>query len=110
MALKTLFPLFDKINSQKLAKLNQLFNIAYPNDEEWEERERLKEELGLSYQESNLKPLGTELELLREERKALELQLRVKREKDRIEKLKNKLDGKVWCDDHKEWVYPEHFK
>lgn len=93
-----------------MKRLDQLFKIDYPNDEEWEERERLKEELGIAKQESNLRPLSTELELLKEQRKALELQLAIRKEKERIEKLKNKLDGKIYCDDCNTWEYPVHFE
>ena len=50
-----------------------------------------------------------EVEKLETERKELELTLKIRREKERIEKAKNLLDGKLFCDDCKKWVYPSHF-
>jgi hypothetical protein len=51
-----------------------------------------------------------ELEMLKAQRKELEIQLNLQKEKARIEKIKNQLDGKVYCDDCKTWVYPAHFE
>lgn len=50
-----------------------------------------------------------ELEDLIEENKELERLYRIKKLRDRNEKLKNKLDNKVFCDDCKKWVYMDHF-
>lgn len=51
-----------------------------------------------------------ELEKLKSEREDLQLTYNTIKEKQRIEALKNKLDGKVFCDDCHKWVYPSHFK
>lgn len=50
-----------------------------------------------------------EADKLEAERKELELTLKIRREKERIEKAKNLLDGKVFCDDCQKWVYRSHF-
>lgn len=50
-----------------------------------------------------------ELKRLKEERLELELNLSLQKEKARIEKARNLLDGKIFCDDCKNWVYPSHF-
>ena len=49
------------------------------------------------------------LKQLREQRYELELNLNLQKEKARIEKAKNLLDGKIFCDDCKKWVYRSHF-
>ena len=49
------------------------------------------------------------LNKLREERKQLEIKLNLIKEAKRLEKIKNQLDGKIFCDDCKKWVYPSHF-
>ena len=51
-----------------------------------------------------------ELDMIRLERRELEVRLNTIKEKQRIEELKNKLDGKIWCDDCNEWVDPSHFE
>lgn len=51
-----------------------------------------------------------ELDKLKAEREELQIAYNTRREKERIEALRNKLDGKVFCDDCSKWVYPEHFK
>lgn len=50
-----------------------------------------------------------ELKRLKEERLEIELNLSLQKEKLRIEKAKNLLDGKIFCDDCQKWVYPSHF-
>ena len=50
-----------------------------------------------------------EADKLEAERKELELTLKIRKEKERIERAKNLLDGKIWCDDCNKWVYPDHF-
>ena len=50
-----------------------------------------------------------EVELLRLERRELEARLNKIREEKRIEELKNKLDGNIYCDDCHKWVEPNHF-
>ena len=50
-----------------------------------------------------------EYAILKAERRRLEVQAGIIREKKRIEDLRNELDGKVYCDDCHKWVYPEHF-
>ena len=108
----------------KIQRLKFLSRIEYPNDQEYEELERLKEELGLQEEDiETIEPIKEirqrvaknremedQLKKLQVERKALELKLSLQREKERIEKAKNKLDGKIYCDDCKKWVYPEHFE
>lgn len=53
-----------------------------------------------------------ELKKLREERLEVELKVQLRRERERIQKAKDKLYGKkgqVYCDDCHKWVYPNHF-
>jgi len=50
-----------------------------------------------------------ELDMLKLEARELECQLNTIKEKKRIEELKNKLDGKIYCDDCHKWVEPSHF-
>ena len=50
-----------------------------------------------------------EVDMLRLERRELEVRLNKIKEQKRIEELKNKLDGKIWCDDCSEWEDPNHF-
>ena len=50
-----------------------------------------------------------ELDMLKLEARELQVRLDKIKEKKRIEDLKNKLDGKIYCDDCKTWVYPSHF-
>ena len=58
-----------------------------------------------------------ELDMLKLERRELEVRLNTLKEKQRIEELKNKLDthvevredGKIWCDDCRKYEDPSHF-
>lgn len=61
-------------------------------------------------EEQKLQPLKDERLKLEMERKRLELELDIKAEKIRIEKAKKELDGMVYCDDCRKWVYPDHFE
>lgn len=74
-------------------------NISEPIQDIINHRKK-KEELRKKEQEANK---------LEAERKELELTLKIRREKERIEKAKNLLDGKIFCDDCNKWVYPSHF-
>jgi len=48
------------------------------------------------------------LKTLIAERKELELKLSLRRERERIEKAKRELK-KIYCDDCRRWVWPDHF-
>jgi len=48
------------------------------------------------------------LKELQEERRELELQVSLRRERDRIERAKQQLK-QIYCDDCHKWVDPEHF-
>ena len=50
-----------------------------------------------------------ELDMLKLEARELECRLNTIKEKKKIEDLKNKLDGKIYCDDCHKWVDPSHF-
>lgn len=49
------------------------------------------------------------LEKLRLEREELQIAYNTRKEKERIDALKNKLDGKIYCDHCGKWVYNNHF-
>ena len=108
-----------------IKRLKELTAISQPTEKEALELQQIKQELELTDEREQEEPLAEikayrkkqlenrekeeQLKLLVEERKELELALSLKREKERIEKAKNKLDGKVFCDDCKKWVWPDHF-
>ena len=50
-----------------------------------------------------------ELRMLKLERRELEVQAETLKEKKKIETLRNKLDGKHWCEEHKDWFFADHF-
>lgn len=99
--------------SEKESRLKQLLKENWLNDEEIIERDQLIEELGLIKQESPIrlapeivKSLKIQLINLSTERKALELQAKIQKEKEKIEALKQHMDKKkYWCDECKEWVH-----
>lgn len=116
------------LEDPKIRRLKELSKIDYPSDQEIEELAQLKEELELSDQDLRQKedPIGPiekyrkrmnqnkamaeNLAILRAKRKELQLQLDTRKEKERLEKIKNQLDGKIWCDDCHAWFYPSHFE
>lgn len=57
-------------------------------------------------QENRLKE--QKLKALQAERKELELNLSLRRERERIEEAKKRLKM-IYCDDCHKWVYPSHF-
>ena len=50
-----------------------------------------------------------QLDMLKLEARELQVRLDTIKEKKRIEDLRNKLDGKIFCDDCQKWVDPSHF-
>ena len=124
-----------KTMNEKILEFKRLQNITYKNDDEEKEFERLKEELELNKNDLGITPLENQLQDLKDEKQQIELRIKVQKEKDKIaelkikeenerlraslkkkkdrdlnEKLKNQLDGKVWCDEHHGWFYPGHFR
>ena len=121
--------------NDKIVRFKQLQNITYKNDEEEKEFEKLKEEMELNKNDLGITPLENQLQDLQDEKKQIELRIKVQKEKDKIaelkikeendrlktslkkkkdrdlnEKLKNQLDGKKWCSEHRGWFYPNHFR
>lgn len=112
----------------KIQRLKQLSQILFPSDQELDELKKLKEELELTDNElhedvqviepirehrrveARNRAMEEELKRMQATRKELELKLSLRNEKKRIERAKNLLDGMVYCDDCKKWVYPEHFR
>ena len=89
--------------------MNQEDHIPLADYEQNNAVEPIQEIIDHRKKKEELRKKEQEASKLETERKELELTLKIRREKERIEKAKNKLDGKVFCDDCKKWVYPSHF-
>lgn len=117
----------DQIEEDPLIKrLKELSLVTHPTEKEFNELKEIKQELGLidepkeeyapieqiitvrKKRQENAKKQH-ELDLIKAERKELEIKLNMIKERARLEKVKNQLDGKVFCDDCKKWVWPNHF-
>ena len=97
----------------KEQRLKQLMRDKFLSDQEIEERDLLIEDLGLVKEDSPIslapeitKSLNIQLHNLRIERKALELQANIQKEKEKIKQLKQHMEKKkYWFEQCKEWVH-----
>src|SRR5690348_1728175 len=104
-------------------RLKELSMITKPTEKEFLELEQIKKDLGMdqdtsdksepiaelkNYRHNQAQKRAKEQELkeLIAQRKELELNLSLRKEKERIEKAKKELDGMVYCDDCLKWVWP----
>ena len=111
-----------------IKRLKELTAITHPNEQEALELLQIKQELELTDERENEEPIQVikdyrkkqlenrekeeQLKILEEERKELELKVKLRRERERIQKAKEKLYGKpgqVFCDDCLKWVWSDHF-
>ena len=109
-----------------IKRLKELSLITKPTEKEFAELEQIKKDLGMDQDTSEPIPQiknyrhkladnrakEEQLRLLVQERKEIELKLSLRKEKERIQKAKEKLYGKpgqVYCDDCFKWVWPDHF-
>src|SRR3990172_603139 len=98
--------------NEKQSRLNQLLAKTDLTDDEVNEAYRITEELDLNNEEpeteldfETVKNLGITLQNLKTERKALELQEEIRRERKKITELKERLEKKkVWCEECQEYV------
>ena len=115
------------LEDPKIQRLKELSKVLFPSDQQLEELARLKEELQLTDSDiheeiqviepirehrrikAHNQAMEEELRRVQAERKSLELKLSLRKEKERIERAKNLLDGKIYCDDCKKWMWPSHF-
>ena len=117
------------IEDPLIKRLKELTAISNPTEQEALELLQIKQELELTDEREQEEPLAVikdfrkkqlenkekeeQLKILEEERKKLELKVKLRRERERIQKAKEKLYGKpgqVFCDDCNKWVWSEHFQ